>query len=96
MVILEMLCAGTPVVASDVGGIADLVRSGVNGQLFSAGDSQALADCLGSLLDSAESLASLRREAARSVAHLSWSQVAQAHLQVLEQAAMRGRLRASA
>lgn len=40
--ILEALHAGVPVVASDLGGMAEVVRDGENGRLFPAGDARAL------------------------------------------------------
>ncbi len=43
MVIQEAFAAGCPVVASDLGGMRELVKDGVNGRLFSPGDSRALA-----------------------------------------------------
>ena len=39
----EAMCAGLPIVASaEVGCVADLVRAGVNGQTFAAGDVEGL------------------------------------------------------
>ena len=35
---LEAFAAGVPVIASDLGGLAELVRDGVDGELFAAGD----------------------------------------------------------
>ncbi len=48
--ILEAMSAGLPVVASDVGGVSEAVRDGVNGFLVPREDLQALAGCLGRLL----------------------------------------------
>ena len=44
MAILEALYAGRPVVASDAGGMAELVRDGVNGLTFRLGDAGHLAE----------------------------------------------------
>jgi len=41
-VLVEAMAAGKPIIASDVGGIPDLVTSGYNGLLVRAGDVQAL------------------------------------------------------
>ena len=59
--IMEALAAGKPVVASDIGGIPEMVDDGVNGFLFPAGDVDALARRIADLLDSPD----LRRELGR-------------------------------
>jgi glycosyltransferase involved in cell wall biosynthesis len=47
----EAMCAGLPIVASvEVGCVADLVRAGVNGQSFTAGDAKGLANALHPIL----------------------------------------------
>jgi glycosyltransferase involved in cell wall biosynthesis len=48
---LEALACGTPVAAFDVGGMADAVREGVTGALAPAGDVDALARAVETLLD---------------------------------------------
>jgi glycosyltransferase involved in cell wall biosynthesis len=52
--IMEAFAAGKPVVASELGGIPEMVDDGVNGFLFPAGDDEALADRIATLLDSAD------------------------------------------
>jgi sugar transferase (PEP-CTERM/EpsH1 system associated) len=44
--ILEAMATGLPVIATDVGGNAELVRQGVTGRLVRAGDSHALAQAM--------------------------------------------------
>lgn len=56
--ILEAMRAGLPVVASDIGGCAESVRSGENGYIVPARNPEALAGVLSGLIDSPE----LRRE----------------------------------
>ena len=51
VVIMEALGAGLPVVASFVGGIAELVEDGINGFLVRPGDPGQLADRIASLVD---------------------------------------------
>jgi glycosyltransferase involved in cell wall biosynthesis len=50
-VIREALSLGVPVVASDLGGMAEMVEHGRNGLLFPPGDARALARALRRLVD---------------------------------------------
>ncbi|MHB1295282.1 MAG: glycosyltransferase family 4 protein [Anaerolineae bacterium] len=56
MTILEALYAGRPVVTSDIGGMAELVRDGVNGRTFRMGDAHHLAERLRHLAADREAL----------------------------------------
>ena len=53
-VLVEAFCRGRAVVASDVGGIPDLVRDGENGLLVTPGEGAALAEALVRVLDDRE------------------------------------------
>lgn len=50
LVAVEAMAAGRPVVASDVGGLREIVRDGVDGVLVPAEDPEALADAVQALL----------------------------------------------
>lgn len=63
MVILEAMAAGVPVVATDVGGISEAVRPGIDGLLVSAGDHDALANAILSLLRNTRLWADCRKSA---------------------------------
>ena len=83
-VVVEALASGTPVVASRVGGIPDLVQDGVNGLLVPAGDAAALAAALAAVL--AGDWDAQRISA--SIAHLTWSAIGRRNRDVLEDVAM--------
>jgi len=61
-VVQEALMAGVPVVASDIGGLPEMVRHGVTGFLFRPGDPADLAEKLVRLRESPGLVAALRRE----------------------------------
>ena len=62
--LLEALAAGTPVIATSVGGIPEVVRDGENGLLVPAGDVDAIARAIARIVDD-EGLRSSLAEAAR-------------------------------
>jgi glycosyltransferase involved in cell wall biosynthesis len=62
-VVIESFAKGTPVVASNVGSLAELVEPGRNGFLFRSGDAEALAARASELFEDPESLARMRRSA---------------------------------
>ena len=66
--VVEALAAGTPVVATDVGGVGEVVRDGENGLLVPAGDVDALATAMRRLAGDPELARRLRAAAAPSVA----------------------------
>src|SRR5215472_5798714 len=60
MVLAEALACGTPVLASRIGSLAELVREGETGATFPAGDAPALAAAVRRLLANAAGLAAMR------------------------------------
>lgn len=59
-IIREAFAASVPVIASNLGGMAEMVRDGIDGLLFPAGDSAALAVALRRLIDEPDLLPTLR------------------------------------
>jgi glycosyltransferase involved in cell wall biosynthesis len=68
---LEALAVGTPVVATDVGGVREILRDGWNGLLVPAGDAGALAAALARYFGDEALREQLRRRAVESVAEFS-------------------------
>ena len=64
-VLLEALAAGLPIVASRVGGIPEIVTSGVTGELVPPGDPAALASAIDAVLGNDDTMR-LMREAAQA------------------------------
>jgi glycosyltransferase involved in cell wall biosynthesis len=87
--VVESLAAGTPVVATATGGVAEVVEDGVNGLLVPAGDPAALAGAIRRYFEDATLRARLRAAAAPSVAEYAPERVF-ARLEEVLSAASRG------
>ena len=75
MVALEAMAMGTPVIASEVGGLAHLIQPGVNGYHVPSRDPEALAARILELLTDKELCARLGRQARASTAQYHWSTI---------------------
>jgi alpha-maltose-1-phosphate synthase len=74
---LEAMACGTAVVASDVGGIPEVVEHGHTGLLVPPGDPEALADALNTLVrDPAKAAAMGNAGRERAVTEFSWTTIA--------------------
>jgi glycosyltransferase involved in cell wall biosynthesis len=82
--LLRALGAGVPVVAYDVGGIAEPVRRFGAGVVVAAGDVDALADAVGTVLADPEPF---RAGAVRARDELTWADAARAHIRLYEEIA---------
>ena len=61
LVVLESFAAGTPVIGSDLGGIAELVRHGIDGWLVPAKDISAWATTIAHLAENPKTIAQLKQ-----------------------------------
>jgi len=77
MVALEAMACGTPVVASQVGGLAFLVQDGITGYTVPTSDPQALADRLLTLIKDPELRNNMGRRAAEFAKDFSWQNIAE-------------------
>ncbi|HSF82377.1 MAG TPA: glycosyltransferase [Anaerolineales bacterium] len=75
MVALEAMACGTPVVASQVGGLAFLVQDGYTGYTVPVDEPQALADRLTTLLQDPELRAQMGSQAANFAKQFGWEQI---------------------
>ncbi len=85
MVALEAMACGTPVVASQVGGLAYLVQDGQTGYTVPADDPQALAGALERLLNDPETRARMGRQAASFAREYAWSKIAARIVRIYEE-----------
>ena len=84
LVYLEAMGAGLPVIASDVGGQCDILRDGMDGRLVPVGDADALAACLGGLVDDPARLGAMGSEARRRAAAFSPRETANGFVRLFE------------
>jgi D-inositol-3-phosphate glycosyltransferase len=82
LVALEAMACGTPVVASDVGGLAYLVKDGVTGFTVPVGDAVSLADRITQLISNQELRQRLGRQAAEDAQNYAWEKIVDQLLQV--------------
>jgi D-inositol-3-phosphate glycosyltransferase len=76
MVALEAMACGTPVVASQVGGLAFLVKDGVTGYTVPVGDPEALCCRLRSLMSDPVLQAKMGQQAAEFARQYAWEKIA--------------------
>jgi D-inositol-3-phosphate glycosyltransferase len=86
MVALEAMACGTPVVASQVGGLAYLVQDGVTGYTVPFSDVKALADRLAELIKNPQLRDRLGLQAAAVAQEFSWEIVAKRILNLYQEA----------
>lgn len=85
MVALEAMACGTPVVASQVGGLAFLVQDGVTGYTVPTSDPHALADRLLSLIKDPDLRDRMGKQAAEFAKDYSWQNIAERILNLYNQ-----------
>jgi D-inositol-3-phosphate glycosyltransferase len=85
MVALEAMACGTPVIASDVGGLSFSIEDGYNGYRVPERDPQALAEKIMLLLKRRVLRDQLGEQARLWVQRYSWVNVAEEILEVFEQ-----------
>jgi D-inositol-3-phosphate glycosyltransferase len=76
MVALEAMACGTPVIASEVGGLAFLVEDGINGFHIPTREPAALADRMRIVLTDAERRKQISSAARRTAQDFGWSSIA--------------------
>ncbi|MDP2939175.1 MAG: glycosyltransferase family 4 protein [Candidatus Omnitrophota bacterium] len=79
---LEAMAAGKAIVATDAGGVPEIVKDGINGVLVKPKDDKSLAQGMMRLLDNAEFRNRLGENGRRMVKDYSWERIADRYLEV--------------
>ena len=87
MVALEAMACGTPVIASEVGGLGYLVQDGVTGYTVPDSDPSALCEKLSSLLGNNELRIEMGQRAAGYAQDYAWEKIASAIIKVYKEVA---------
>lgn len=86
MVALEGMACGTPVVASQVGGLAFLVQDGVTGYVVPDGEPHLLGERLTQLISSPELRAQMGAQAAAYAREYAWEKITEQIIRVYQEA----------
>ena len=80
--LLQVLGAGVPAIVYDIGGLGEVVARFAAGTVVPAGDTEAMAGALRTLLQDENALAAARQGAERARAELTWEASAAAHIEL--------------
>ncbi len=80
--LLQVLGAGVPAIVYDIGGLGEVVARFAAGTVVPAGDTEAMARALRTLLQDETALAAARQGAERARAELTWEASAAAHIEL--------------
>jgi len=84
LVILEAMSVGLPVVATNVGGIPEVVKDGYNGLLFEPRNWKDLAEKITFLLNDDEMRERMGKNAKKSVHGMTWTKTAREYTRIYE------------
>jgi O-antigen/teichoic acid export membrane protein/glycosyltransferase involved in cell wall biosynthesis len=77
MPVAEAMACGVPALASDCGGVPELVERGISGQLAARGEADSLFEALSALIENREKLADMSAAARKRAERLTWDHSAE-------------------
>jgi glycosyltransferase involved in cell wall biosynthesis len=89
VVCFEAMAAGRPVLASRVGGLAEIISDGENGLLFDAGDHHSLREKLRLIIDDASLRGRLSRMGAEAAKGYQWSRIGERFCRIIKESLKR-------
>ena len=91
IVILEAMASGAPIIASNAGGIPEILSNGENGILFKSSDADALSKAILALHQDNNLKKKIIQGALKTVAKYSWDNVAERYVSLYENLCQRNR-----
>jgi len=85
LVVLEAMGTGLPIIASQVQGITDLVKTGINGELFEPSDVKQLVKHLVKLIEDGEKRVKMGKKSTELAQGYDWKNIAQSYSELYEQ-----------
>ena len=85
LVVLEAMGTGLPIIASQVQGITDLVKTSINGELFDPGDVKQLVKHLVKLIEDGEKRVKMGKKSTELAQGYDWKNIAQSYSELYEQ-----------
>jgi glycosyltransferase involved in cell wall biosynthesis len=85
-VVMEAAASGLPIIASDIGGVRDIVETGVTGWLLPSGDVSAITEAIVDALDHPDRRTAMGLEIARRARSYSWDAIAEMYVEELTSA----------
>lgn len=82
--LLEAMASRAAVIATNIGGVQDIIRDGVNGLLFESGDTGKLARCIEALVEDEAQRGRLSAESYKTARDFDWSAIARRYLELFQ------------
>ena len=82
LVVLEAMASGLPIIATNVQGIDELVKHGINGYLFKPSDNQALSHYLVELIKNSDTRLKMRQESLKIIQKYGWINITKEYLEI--------------
>jgi len=88
--LIEAMCLGKPVICTNVGGVPEVVKDGINGVLVPPKSPEHVAEALERLLTDSELRRKLGKAAAESVKDYTWSKIAEKYEKMYHEVLQQG------